>query len=293
MRKFVYLGAALLALAVALAATAGIGSAAPANSADTKLSLVAYSTPRAAYGQLIPAFQKTADGKDVSFTQSYGASGDQARAVKAGLDADIVALSLAPDMDELVAAGKVRFVGASTYPAWKVMEGLAVAREQGLPSYVSEQPPYNLLDRRIENELVPLCRTYELAILPWSPLAAGILAGRYDSADTVPESSRAARREPMRQRITDAGLEVARQLGELARERGLTTSQLALLWVKDQPGVTAPIVGPRTMAQLDDALGILDRALDDDARAACDELVHPGNAVSDFHNTTGWIKASV
>jgi aryl-alcohol dehydrogenase-like predicted oxidoreductase len=196
-------------------------------------------------------------------------------------------------MDELVSAGKVRFVGASTYPAWKVMEGLAVAREKGLPSYVSEQPPYNLLDRRIENELVPLCRTYELAILPWSPLAAGILAGRYDSADTVPENSRAARREPMRKRITDAGLEVARRLGELARERGLTTSQLALLWVKDQPGVTAPIVGPRTMAQLDDALGILDRALDDDARAACDELVHPGNAVSDFHNTTGWIKASV
>jgi aryl-alcohol dehydrogenase-like predicted oxidoreductase len=196
-------------------------------------------------------------------------------------------------MDELVSAGKVRFVGASTYPAWKVMEGLAVAREQQLPSYVSEQPPYNLLDRRIENELVPLCRSYDLAVLPWSPLAAGILAGRYDSATTVPDDSRAARREPMRRRITDAGLEVARRVGELARERGLTTSQLALLWVKDQPGITAPIVGPRTMAQLDDALGILDRSLDDDARAACDELVHPGNAVSDFHNTTGWIKATL
>jgi aryl-alcohol dehydrogenase-like predicted oxidoreductase len=196
-------------------------------------------------------------------------------------------------MDELVSAGKVRFVGASTYPAWKVMEGLAVAREQQLPSYVSEQPPYNLLDRRIENELVPLCRTYDLAILPWSPLAAGILAGRYDSVTTVPDDSRAARREPMRRRITDAGLEVARGVGELAGERGLTTSQLALLWVKDQPGITAPIVGPRTMAQLDDALGILDRSLDDDARTACDELVHPGNAVSDFHNTTGWIKATL
>jgi len=196
-------------------------------------------------------------------------------------------------MDELVTAGKVRFVGASTYPAWKVMEGLAVARERGLPSYVSEQPPYNLLDRRIENELVPLCQEYQLAILPWSPLAAGILAGRYDSAENVPDDSRAARRTPMRARITDAGIEVARQLGELARERTLTTSQLALLWAKDQPGITAPIVGPRTMAQLDDALGILDRSLDADARAACDELVHPGNAVSDFHNTTGWIKASI
>jgi aryl-alcohol dehydrogenase-like predicted oxidoreductase len=97
----------------------------------------------------------------------------------------------------------------------------------------------------------------------------------------------------MRARITDAGIDVAQRLGELARERALTTSQLALLWVKDQPGITAPIVGPRTMAQLDDALGILDRSLDDDARAACNELVHPGNAVSDFHNTTGWIRATL
>ena len=85
----------------------GIGSAAPERSADTKLSLVAYSTPREAYGKLIPMFQKTAAGKDVDFTQSYGASGEQTRAVKAGLEADIVALSLAPDIDELVAANLV------------------------------------------------------------------------------------------------------------------------------------------------------------------------------------------
>jgi sulfate/thiosulfate transport system substrate-binding protein len=98
---------ALGLLAAALAATAAVGTAAPQRSADTKLSLVAYSTPRAAYAQLIPAFQKTPEGDDVSFTQSYGASGDQTRAVKAGLDADIVALSLAPDVDELVKAGLV------------------------------------------------------------------------------------------------------------------------------------------------------------------------------------------
>jgi len=99
--------AALGVLAAALAATAGIGSAAPARSTDTRLNLVAYSTPREAYGKLVPAFQKTAAGKDVSFTQSYGASGEQVRAIKAGLDFDIAALSLAPDMDELVADGKV------------------------------------------------------------------------------------------------------------------------------------------------------------------------------------------
>ena len=99
--------ATLVVLAAALAATAGVGSATPTRATDTKLNLVAYSTPREAYGKLIPAFQKTAAGKDVDFTQSYGSSGEQTRAVKAGLDADIVALSLAPDVDELVAAGKV------------------------------------------------------------------------------------------------------------------------------------------------------------------------------------------
>ena len=93
--------------------------------------------------------------------------------------------------------------------------------------------------------------------------------------------------------LTEAGLRVASAVAELARERGFTTSQLALLWVMEQPGVTAPIVGPRTLAQLDDALAVLDRSLDADARAACDALVHPGNAVVDFHNTAGWVRATV
>jgi sulfate transport system substrate-binding protein len=106
-RRVTALTGALGLLAATLAATAGVGTAAPERSSDTRLNLVAYSTPREAYGKLIPQFQKTPAGDGVSFTQSYGASGEQTRAVKAGLDADIVALSLAPDMDELVAAGKV------------------------------------------------------------------------------------------------------------------------------------------------------------------------------------------
>ena len=196
-------------------------------------------------------------------------------------------------LEELVQAGKVRWIGASSFPAWMVMEALAIGDRTGRPTFVSEQPPYNLLDRRIENELVPLCERYGLAILPWSPLGGGILAGRYDSVDDVPADSRAARRPQVRGRLTEAGLAVARALADLARERGLTTSQLALLWAKDQPGVTAPIVGPRTLAQLDDALGVLDLTLDDDARAACDELVHPGSVVADFFNTVAWMKTQL
>jgi aryl-alcohol dehydrogenase-like predicted oxidoreductase len=196
-------------------------------------------------------------------------------------------------LGELVEAGKVRWIGSSTFAAWMVMEELALARERNLPAFVSEQPPYNLLDRRIENELLPLCERHGLAVLPWSPLGGGVLTGRYDSTDRLPDDSRAARLPQTRDRVTEAGLRVASALAGLARERGLTTSQLALLWVIDQPGVTAPIVGPRTPAQLDDALAVLDRALDDDARAACDALVHPGNATVDFHNTAGWMRATV
>jgi 1-deoxyxylulose-5-phosphate synthase len=196
-------------------------------------------------------------------------------------------------LGELVEAGKVRWIGSSTFPAWMVMEQLAFARANDLPRFVSEQPPYNLLDRRVENELLPLAERHGLAVLPWSPVGGGVLSGRYDSVDRLPEGSRAARLPLTRDRVTAAGLAVAAAVAELARERGLTTSQLALLWVKEQPGVTAPIVGPRTAEQLDDALAVLDRGLDDAARAACDVLVHPGNAVVDFHNTAGWMRTAV
>jgi aryl-alcohol dehydrogenase-like predicted oxidoreductase len=194
---------------------------------------------------------------------------------------------------DLVDAGKVRWIGTSTFASWMVADALALARERGLPAVVSEQPPYNLLDRRVENELLPMCEHHDVAVLPWSPLAAGVLAGRYSSVDAVPDDSRAARVPMTRDRMNERALHVARAVGALAGERGLTSSQLALLWVKDQPGVTAPIIGPRTLAQLDDALGVLDRTLDDDARAACDALVHPGNAVSDFYTTAFWMRATV
>jgi len=197
--------------------------------------------------------------------------------------------------DDLVRAGKVRYVGCSTHPAWFVMEALATSEKYNLVRYISEQPPYNLLDRRIENELIPLCQKHNLAIIPWSPLAMGVLAGRYAQPGDYPEGSRAARWEKTfgGSRVTRRGIEVAQELGKMAAERGLTSAQLALLWVKDQPGVTSPIVGPRTVSHLEDALVIADRTLEDDERPLFDALVHPGTAVSDFHNTNAWMKARI
>jgi len=91
-------------------------------------------------------------------------------------------------MTDLVRQGKVRYIGSSTAPAWKVLEGIKISEEKGLSRFISEQPPYNLLDRRIENELVPMCREYGLGIIPWSPLAMGMLAGRYADGKTYPKN---------------------------------------------------------------------------------------------------------
>jgi aryl-alcohol dehydrogenase-like predicted oxidoreductase len=197
--------------------------------------------------------------------------------------------------DDLIRAGKVRYIGCSTHPAWMVMEALSISERYGLNRYISEQPPYNLLDRRIENELVPLCQKYDLALIPWSPLAMGILAGRYAKTDSYPEDSRAHRWDSsmVKARITQRGIEVGQAVSKLAQERGLTASQFALLWIKDQPGITSPIIGPRTLAHLEDALGILDRTFEAADRPLFDELVHPGNAVADFHNSNDWMKARI
>jgi len=198
-------------------------------------------------------------------------------------------------LTDLVRAGKVRYVGCSTHPAWMVMEALAVSGRDRLARYVSEQPPYNLLDRRIENELLPLAARYDLAILPWAPLAQGVLAGRYDSAEAPPPDSRAAVQPGSiySERVTARGIEVGRAFSALAREQGMGAGQLALLWCKDQPGITSPIVGPRTLGQLQDLLPVLDRSLTDEQRAACDAINPPGGVLVNFHNTAPWMRTRI
>ncbi len=194
-------------------------------------------------------------------------------------------------LTDLVQQGKVRYIGSSTAPAWHVMESLMVSELKGLARFVSEQPPYNLLDRRIENELVPMCQRHGLGIISWSPLAMGILAGRYSDAKQPSSDSRAARRGGIyAERVTQPGIEVGNKLVKLAQEHGIDPAQLAILWVKDQPGITAPIIGPRTMAQLENLLPVIEMTLSDELRAACDALVPPGSAVANFHNSAPWMK---
>lgn len=196
-------------------------------------------------------------------------------------------------LTDLVRQGKIRYVGCSTHPTWKVMEALMVSELKGYVRYISEQSPYNLLDRRIENELVPMCQAYGLGILAWGPLAMGILAERYSGWDGnpvgYPQGSRAARVGGVyAERVTPQGVEVGRQFAKLAQECNLLPSQLAILWVKDQKGITAPLVGARTLDQLEEILPVMDMKLDDSMRAACDEMVPPGTNVANFFNTALW-----
>jgi aryl-alcohol dehydrogenase-like predicted oxidoreductase len=195
-------------------------------------------------------------------------------------------------LTDLVRMGKVRYVGCSTHPAWLVMEALGLSEKYHLVRYVSEQPPYNLLDRRIENELVPLALRHHLALIPWAPLAQGLLAGRYATDQALPPDSRAARQPNSiyADRVTPRGIEAGTRFTELARQTGKTPGQLGLLWCKDQPGITAPIYGPRTLEQLQELLPVLEMKLSEEERAICDQINPPGGWLVNFHNTSGWLK---
>ena len=200
-------------------------------------------------------------------------------------------------LTDLVRSGKVRYVGCSTHPAWMVMEALSVSERCRFVRYVSEQPPYNLLDRRIENELIPLAQRHNLAILPWAPLAQGLLAGRYQSLDTLPPDSRPLCVPGLdniyANRITRRGIEMGLRFSGVARAFGRTPGQLALLWCKDQPAVTSPVFGPRTMEQAAELLPVLEMTLTPEEQSACDALVPPGGVVVNFHNTAPWMKTPI
>lgn len=192
-------------------------------------------------------------------------------------------------LDDLIRAGKVRYIGTSTFPAWQVMESLWISRELGLNRFVTEQPPYHLLDRSIERELVPLALTHGLAILPWSPLARGFLAGKYPRGQEIPGESRVARdlQGPMAARtkkhFSDLAYSVLDEVQALATEKSATPGQVALAWCIHQPGVTSPIIGPRTLEHLQDNLGAVDVTITDADRARLDIVAEPEQAIVPYY----------
>lgn len=181
-------------------------------------------------------------------------------------------------LDDLIRAGKVRYAGTSTYAAWQVMESLWVSKELGLNRFVCEQPPYNLLDRRVERELLPMARTYGIGIIPWSPLAGGKLTGKYKRGQAAPENSR---ENP--ENFSEGTWKVLDGLESLCRDKGCTLTAFALAWLNAQEGVTSPIIGPNSLAQLEDNLAASDFEITDDDKKQVDELIPPGTHTEDYY----------
>jgi aryl-alcohol dehydrogenase-like predicted oxidoreductase len=189
-------------------------------------------------------------------------------------------------LDDLIRAGKVRYIGTSTFGAWQLVESLWVAKEYGLNRFVCEQPPYHILDRRIERELLPMAQSYGFGIIPWSPLAGGLLTGKYTRENQSPEGARyadVANNARFAARKTAEVYDVVEELAPVANAKGITLAQFSLAWCMQQPGVTSPIIGPRTMEQLEDNLGALDVQITAEDRAAVDALVPPGRMASPFY----------
>jgi aryl-alcohol dehydrogenase-like predicted oxidoreductase len=182
-------------------------------------------------------------------------------------------------LTDLVRAGKIRYLGSSTFPASQIVEAQWVAERRGRERFVSEQPPYSMLVRGVENDVLPTCRRHGMAVIPWSPLAGGWLSGRYRRGMQPPTSSRADRL-PHRFDLSLPGnqrkLEAADALAQLAEDAGLTLIELALAFVLRHPAVTAAIIGPRTLAHLESQLGAADVVLSDDVLDRIDAIVAPG-----------------
>ena len=194
-------------------------------------------------------------------------------------------------LTDLQRQGKILYAGSTTSPGWKIAESAMLAEYRGFIRMVSEQLPYNLLDRRVENEILSACDWAGLAVLVWSPLAMGMLAGSYSNDNPASfESARFQRGGIYAERIASKAVDSAMRFVAVAKRFDLAPAMLALLWVKDQPHVTAPLYGPRTLAQLEELLPVMQMTLTEEMRGACDEIVPPGSAIANFLNSAPWSK---
>jgi aryl-alcohol dehydrogenase-like predicted oxidoreductase len=182
-------------------------------------------------------------------------------------------------LTDLVRAGKVRYIGSSTFPAGQIVEAQWVAERRGRERFVCEQPPYSILVRAAEADVLPTCARYGMGVITWSPLAGGWLSGRYRKDQETPTTHR-AQRIPGRYDMTLPGnqrkLEAADALADLAAEAGMSLIELSVGWVLRHPAVTAAIIGPRTLEQFESQLGAADVELTDDVLDRIDEIVPPG-----------------
>jgi aryl-alcohol dehydrogenase-like predicted oxidoreductase len=191
-------------------------------------------------------------------------------------------------LTDLVHQGKVRYIGGSTFPASAIVEAQWAARDRGLQRFVTEQPPYSILVRAIEADVLPTCSRYGMAVMSYSPLTGGWLSGRWRKDTGQQPSSRAGRlpeRFDLSQPANQRKLDAVEELAQLADEAGLTLIQLAIAFVLRHPAITAALIGPRTMEQLEGQLAAVDVVLDDAVLDRVDEIVAPGVTINPEDNS--------
>lgn len=200
-------------------------------------------------------------------------------------------------LSDLVRQGKVRYLGSSTFPGWLIVESLWASERRGLERFVSEQPPYSIFVRHIEQDVLPVAQRHGMGVIVWSPLAGGWLSGKYRRGEAAPKDSRAVRfaerGSPVARRYDPSvpqnqrKLDLVDDLNVVAEKAGTSVTHLAIAFTLAHPAVTSSIIGPRTPGQLADLLAGADVRLDGDTLDAIDELVAPGSVVFDFDR--GWV----
>jgi aryl-alcohol dehydrogenase-like predicted oxidoreductase len=185
-------------------------------------------------------------------------------------------------LTDLVRAGKIRYIGSSTYPPSAIVEAQWVAERRNRERFVCEQPPYSILYRGIEIDMLPTAQRYDMGVICWGPLGGGWLSGRWRKGTTEMESSRANRipgRYDLSRPDNQRKLDVVEQLALLAEELGISLIHLSLAFVLQHPGVTSAILGPRTMEHLTSQIGAADVKLDGEVLDRIDKIVPPGSNV--------------
>jgi aryl-alcohol dehydrogenase-like predicted oxidoreductase len=191
-------------------------------------------------------------------------------------------------LDDLIRQGKVRYIGTSTTAAWQFVESLWVSKELGLNRFIAETPPYNMLDRRIEKELIPMAQTFGVAVNPWAPIASGILSGLYRRGMAAPEGSRLAapRLSTLTEkRVTPGAYDMVDAIEPLAKENNCSLGAFALAWTMNQPGITSPITGPEKLSDIQDSLTAVDVTITDEDRAIIDAVNPPTLMESPFYES--------
>jgi aryl-alcohol dehydrogenase-like predicted oxidoreductase len=186
-------------------------------------------------------------------------------------------------LTDLVRAGKVRYLGSSTFPAEEIVEAQWTAEKRGRERFVSEQPPYSIFVRGIERDVLPTCQRYDMGVIPWSPLAGGWLTGKYRKGQNLPKEGRAALLPQRFDPTTPDNarkLDLVEELLKVAADAGCSLTHLAHAFVIAHPGVTSAIIGPRTMEQLTDAIAGASVQVDDEILDRIDAIVPPGTNVA-------------